>query len=377
MMKMVKIGILKESHKLEKRVAMIPQFIKKLLDLGYEVFLEKSAGESSFYNDSEYTENGAKIVEKDIIFNCDVILKVSSFEKEEIEKISSEKILVTNMSVFNNIENIKLINNKKLCLLSLDLLPRISRAQTMDVLSSQSNIAGYAAVMEACNIYPKVFPMMITAAGSIAPAKVFVMGVGVAGLSAISTAKRLGAIVSAYDVRSQTKEQVLSLGAKFLEINYKVQEDNLVYAKEMDSEYKKIEEDAIINHIKSQDVIISSAMIMGKKAPILINEKVFANIKSGSVIIDMASETGGNCVYTKDGMLEEKNGVFILGSSKLANCFPKDASFMYSKNILNFITYLTKDSKINLDDMGDEILDSVVVCKDGNIVSKMLKGVLV
>jgi NAD(P) transhydrogenase subunit alpha len=219
--------------------------------------------------------------------------------------------------------------------------------------------------------------MMITAAGSIAPAQVCVMGVGVAGLSAISTAKRLGAIVSAYDVRSQTKEQVLSLGAKFLDINYKVQDENLVYAKEMDSEYKKFEEEAIINHIKSQDVIISSAMIMGKKAPILINEKVFDNIKSGAVIIDMASETGGNCIYTKDGVLEEKNGVFIWGGSKLANDFPKDSSFMYSKNILNFITYLTKESKINLEDMNDEILNSVIVCKDGNFVSKMLKGVLI
>jgi len=374
---MVKIGILKENYKAEKRVAMIPQFIKKLIELGYEVFVEKSAGEDSFYHDSEYAENGAKIVEKDLVYNCDVILKVSAFEKEEIEKINGEKILITNMSLFSNLETVKIINSKKLTLLSLDLLPRISRAQTMDVLSSQSNIAGYAAVMKACFIYPKVFPMMITAAGSIAPAKVFVMGVGVAGLSAISTAKRLGAIVSAYDVRSQTKEQVLSLGAKFLDINYKVQDENLVYAKEMDSEYKKFEEEAIINHIKSQDVIISSAMIMGKKAPILINEKVFDNIKSGAVIIDMASETGGNCIYTKDGVLEEKNGVFIWGGSKLANDFPKDSSFMYSKNILNFITYLTKESKINLEDMNDEILNSVIVCKDGNFVSKILKGVLI
>ena len=291
------VSSLKELEHGELRVAITPEICKKYIKLGFSVLIEKDAGVNSNFSNKAYLEAGALLVEDkfEIIRKTDVLLSVTSIPDKEVLNVSKKKLII--IGTFNNKKNINLLKSlelKEFSIISLDLLPRISRAQSMDVLSSQANLAGYKAVILACNLYKKAFPMMMTAAGTIIPAKCLVLGAGVAGLQAIATAKRLGCVVSAFDVRPEVEDQVKSLGAKFIKVDDNEIEENMVYAKEMSEEYKKKQKQKIHDSAKDMDIIITTAVIPGKKAPILLENKTLKLMKMGSVIIDMAGESGGN-----------------------------------------------------------------------------------
>ena len=344
------VSILKEVVKDEQRVAGAPDLVKFLKGCGCEVLVQSGAGEAADFGDDSYVKQGA-VIESDLgkLWKSDFIIKVLCPAKEEIGRINRGQTIIANFSSSNNKEAVEEILAAGARLFAMELMPRISRAQSMDVLSSQSNLAGYRAVLEAACLYNSAMPMMMTAAGTIIPAKVFIMGVGVAGLQAIATAKRLGAVVTAYDVRMATKEQVESLGAKFVVVDeeaMKTAQTSGGYAKEMTEEYKKKEQETLIGHVEKQDIVITTALVPGKKAPILVSEEMVQRMHKGAVIIDMAAESGGNCAYTKLGEIVEVNGVKIVGHPNYANFVPKDASALFSKNIQNFLAaFWDKDAQ--------------------------------
>ena len=364
------VGTFKETIEGESRVAISPESCKKLSDLGYTIFIEKDAGVNSSFSNLSYESAGAKLIDNkfDIINQVDILLSVTSIPDEKIIENSKQNLII--VGTFDTYENYKTLQSlaiKKINVISLDLLPRISRAQSMDVLSSQANLAGYKAVILASNLFKKAFPMMMTAAGTIIPAKCLVLGAGVAGLQAIATAKRLGCVVTAFDVRPEVEEQVKSLGAKFIKVddsNSTVQE-NSVYAKEMTEEYKLKQKAKIHNSAKDMDIIITTAMIPGKKAPILIENKTIKEMKLGSVIIDLAGASGGNTEGVKFGKEIKIDDVIINSPTNLPSLVSFDASSLYSKNIFNFITSFLDDKKsfdINSD---DELLTKSIIIKDG------------
>ena len=288
-------------------------------------------------------------------------------------------ILIASLGALTSPKDVEACAKAGLAAFAMELMPRISRAQSMDILSSQSNLAGYKAVIEAASNFSRAFPMMMTAAGTVAPAKVFVMGVGVAGLQAIATAKRLGAVVTATDVRPATKEQVASLGGKFLEVDPEAEKEAETaggYAKEMSDDYKKKQAAKVREHIKSQDIVITTALIPGRKAPVLVTEEMVADMKPGAVIVDLAAEAGGNCALTKRGeVVVSKNGVKILGPANLAGQLAQDASALFAKNIFNFITpFVKKDTKELAIDWQDELVKGTLVTRDGKVVHPMLAG---
>ncbi len=353
----MKLGSILENQSLEKRVAVTPEIVKKYLSLGFEIFLSKDYGLHLGINDKEYLDVGAKISndEKEILINSDVIIQLGMLSDEKSSLIKENQNLI---GVLNPYENKKIIENlskKKVNVFSLEMLPRITRAQSMDILSSQANLAGYKAVIEAFANFEKAVPMMMTAAGTIPAAKVLVVGAGVAGLQAIATAKRMGAIVFATDVRMASKEQVESLGGKFLTVEGS---ENLEteggYAKEASEEFKKKQEDLLAETLKKIDIVVCTALIPGKKAPIIIKENMINNMQPGSVIYDLAAVQGGNTAYTEADKVIEKNGVRVMGESNILNKLPISASNLYAKNIFNFVNnLLDKDKKkinINLDD---------------------------
>ncbi len=353
----MKIGSILENQSLEKRVAVTPEIIKKYLSLGFEIFLSRDYGLHLGINDKEYLDVGAKISddEKEILTNSDVIIQLGMLSDEKSSLIKENQNLI---GVLNPYENKKIIENlskKNVNVFSLEMLPRITRAQSMDILSSQANLAGYKAVIEAFANFEKAVPMMMTAAGTIPAAKVLVVGAGVAGLQAIATAKRMGAIVFATDVRMASKEQVESLGGKFLTVEGS---ENLEteggYAKEASEEFKKKQEDLLAETLKKIDIVVCTALIPGKKAPIIIKENMINNMQPGSVIYDLAAVQGGNTAYTEADKVIEKNGVRVMGESNILNKLPISASNLYAKNIFNFVNnLLDKDKKkinINLDD---------------------------
>ena len=353
----MKLGSILENQSLEKRVAVTPEIVKKYLSLGFEIILSKDYGLHLGINDKEYLDVGAKISddEKEILTNSDVIIQLGMLSDEKSSLIKENQNLI---GVLNPYENKKIIENlskKKVNVFSLEMLPRITRAQSMDILSSQANLAGYKAVIEAFANFEKAVPMMMTAAGTIPAAKVLVVGAGVAGLQAIATAKRMGAIVFATDVRMASKEQVESLGGKFLTVEGS---ENLEteggYAKEASEEFKKKQEDLLAETLKKIDIVVCTALIPGKKAPIIIKENMINNMQPGSVIYDLAAVQGGNTAYTEADKVIEKNGVRVMGESNILNKLPISASNLYAKNIFNFVNnLLDKDKKkinINLDD---------------------------
>ena len=353
----MKLGSILENQSLEKRVAVTPEIVKKYLSLGFEIFLSKDYGLHLGINDKEYLDVGAKISndEKEILINSDVIIQLGMLSDEKSSLIKENQNLI---GVLNPYENKKIIENlskKKVNVFSLEMLPRITRAQSMDILSSQANLAGYKAVIEAFANFEKAVPMMMTAAGTIPAAKVLVVGAGVAGLQAIATAKRMGAIVFATDVRMASKEQVESLGGKFLTVEGS---ENLEteggYAKEASEDFKKKQENLLAETLKKIDIVVCTALIPGKKAPLIIKENMINNMQPGSVIYDLAAVQGGNTAYTEADKVVEKNGVRVMGESNILNKLPISASNLYAKNIFNFVNnLLDKDNKkinINLDD---------------------------
>ncbi len=372
------VGTFKETVDGESRVAISPESCKKLSNLGYTILIEKDAGVNSSFSNLSYESAGAKLIDNkfDIINQVDILLSVTSIPDDKIiEKSKQNLIIVGTFDTYENYKTLQSLAIKKINVISLDLLPRISRAQSMDVLSSQANLAGYKAVILASNLFKKAFPMMMTAAGTIIPAKCLVLGAGVAGLQAIATAKRLGCVVTAFDVRPEVEEQVKSLGAKFIKVDDSdsTVQENSVYAKEMTEEYKLKQKAKIHDSAKDMDIIITTAMIPGKKAPILIENKTIREMKLGSVIIDLAGASGGNTEGVKFGKEIKIDDVVINSPTNLPSLVSFDASSLYSKNIFNFITSFLDDRKsfdINSD---DELLTKTIIIKNGVKTENFLK----
>ena len=370
----MKICIPKEDSN-ELRTAISPEIVKKLSGSGHEIFVETNAGSGSNFDDEIFIEAGAKIYTDNAQLNtADFIFRVNAPSEDEIALYKENSILIASLNPYNNSEIIKKLETQKTISFAMELMPRITRAQSMDVLSSQSNLAGYQAVIEASYIFNKAMPMMMTAAGTIAPAKVMVFGAGVAGLQAIATAKRLGAIVSATDVRMAAKEQVESLGGKFVMVETEEDQDAETsggYAKEMSEEFKMKQAELISKTISSQDIVICTALIPGKKAPTLITEEHVKSMKPGSVIIDLAAENGGNCVSTKVGETAVVDGVSIYGASNITSSISQDASALYSKNLFNFFNLLVNQESNQVDiDWEDEIVVNTLITKDGKIIKE-------
>ena len=370
----MKIVVLNEGSS-DSRVSASPETVKKINEMHHDVYVQKDAGVGSNFTDHEYEENGASIFEdKNVIRGADVIFKVNKPSADEIEVFKENSILIGALDPFNNPDLIENLKNKKIIAFAMELMPRITRAQSMDILSSQSNLAGYKAVINASKLFGKAFPMMMTAAGTIAPAKVMVFGAGVAGLQAIATAKRLGAIVSATDVRLAAKEQVESLGGKFIMVESDELKDSETaggYAKEMSEEFKIKQAELISQTLSSQDIVICTALIPGKKAPILISEDQVKSMKPGSIIIDLASESGGNCECSVAGEIKNIDGVLVSGSKNITSEIAQDASALFSKNLLNFFMILIDNDTKELNiDWEDEIITGTALTKNGEIIHK-------
>ena len=376
----MKIAIVKETEDLEKRVAGTPETVKKLISLGFSVDVEEDAGINSFFSNALYKTAGANIVSDTniIVSSADIVLKVNNVHKDgkgadNIKYYKNKTKIIGFLKPLQNKEKIKDLANNNIDAFSVELIPRISRAQSMDALSSQSNLAGYKAVIDSVSEFSKAIPMMMTAAGTIVPAKVLILGAGVAGLQAIATARRLGAIVSAFDVRAAAKEQVESLGAKFIEVvldNTEVSnnETDTGYAKEMSEEYKKQQKDLLHQTIKTQDIVITTALIPGKEAPELITTDMVKDMKPGSIIVDLAAEAGGNCKLTKLNETIIEHNVKIMGYANFPSKLSQDASSLYSKNLFNFVQLMVKDKKIEID-WKDEILQKSCVSYDGKVLN--------
>jgi len=376
----MKIAIVKETEDLEKRVAGTPETVKKLISLGFSVDVEEDAGLNSFFSNDLYKIAGANIISdtNTIVSSADVVLKVNTVHKDgkgadNIKHYKNKTKIIGFLKPLQNKEKIKDLANNNIDAFSVELIPRISRAQSMDALSSQSNLAGYKAVIDSVSEFSKAIPMMMTAAGTIAPAKILILGAGVAGLQAIATARRLGAIVSAFDVRAAAKEQVESLGAKFIEVvldNTEVSnnETDTGYAKEMSEEYKKQQKDLLHQTIKTQDIVITTALIPGKEAPELITTDMVKDMKPGSIIVDLAAEAGGNCKLTKLNETIIAHNVKIMGYANFPSKLSQDASSLYSKNLFNFVQLMVKDKKIEID-WKDEILQKSCVSYDGKVLN--------
>ena len=358
------IGTVSENKELEKRISITPEIAKKYISNGFEVMIEKDLASHLGISDKDFLEEGCKIDSRENVLNkSNIILQLNLPDEKSTNLLKEDNILIGNFNSTSNKDAITNISNKKINVFSMELLPRITRAQSMDILSSQANLAGYKAVVDSFAMFKKAIPMMMTAAGTISAAKVLVVGAGVAGLQAIATAKRMGAIVFATDVRLASKEQVESLGGKFLVVEGA---ENLEteggYAKEASEEFKKKQEELLAETLKKIDVVICTALIPGKKAPKIIQENMIKNMKPGSVIYDLAASQGGNAAFTEADKIIEKNGVIIVGESTILNKLPTSASNLYAKNLFNFVLNLydkdNKKIKINLE---DEIISKTLV----------------
>jgi H+-translocating NAD(P) transhydrogenase subunit alpha len=380
----MKLAIPRERMPGETRVAASPDMVKKYVQLGFDVVVEKSAGDDSSMPDSEFQAAGATIGkdEATTLKDADVVIKVQrpivDGKLDEIALLKPGAVLIAQLQALIYPEQARALADARTTAFAMELMPRISRAQSMDILSSQNNLAGYKAVIDGAAEFGSALPMMMTAGGTVPAAKVFVMGVGVAGLQAIATAKRLGAVVTANDVRPATKEQVESLGGKFLMVDeaaMKDAESASGYAKEMSEDYQRRAAEVVAEHIKKQDIVITTALIPGKPAPKLISEEMVKSMKPGSVIVDLAAETGGNCALTDPGKVVVKHAVKIVGHLNVPGRLPKDASQLYARNVYNFLSpHVDKTSKTLAFKWDDETVVGTLVCRDGNIVNPLLTG---
>ncbi|MFN3700076.1 MAG: Re/Si-specific NAD(P)(+) transhydrogenase subunit alpha [Alphaproteobacteria bacterium] len=376
----IQIAVLKETGSYEKRVAATPETVKKLIALGCAINVQSGAGEAASYSDKAYSDCGAKITKsaEDTLKGAEIILKVQAPSESETALLPQKSLLIGLLAPHSNEGKVKTLAARGIQAFSMELVPRITRAQSMDVLSSQSNLAGYKAVLDACEHYGRALPMMMTSAGTIAPAKVFVMGAGVAGLQAIATAKRLGAVVSATDVRPAAKEQVQSLGGSFIAVEdeeFKQAETAGGYAKEMSAEYKTKQAKLVEEHIAKQDIVITTALIPGRPAPKLITEAMVKSMKQGSVIVDLAVETGGNCEIAKAGEIVEKHGVKIIGHLNVPSRLAADTSALYARNVLNLLgLIIDKDNKTLAINWEDEVIKGIALCRDGKIIHPAFGG---
>ncbi len=375
---MARIAILAETAANETRVAATPETVKKYINLGCDVVVQRGAGTAAYFNDTAYEEAGASLADdfKATVSGANIVLKVQPLNQEESKILAQGTVVASLHAPFTN-PLLADYNKQGLTSFCMEMIPRTSRAQSMDVLSSQANIAGYKAVLLALEHYQKFMPMLMTAAGTVQSAKVLIMGAGVAGLQAIATARRLGAMVEAFDVRVAAKEQVESLGAKFVEVPQDEDaEDEGGYAKEMSDEYKQKQAELIAEHAAKADIIITTALIPGRPAPVLVTEETVAKMKQGAVIVDMAVEAGGNCPLSKKDEVYTKDGITFVGVSNIAATLATDASTLYAKNMLNFMgLMLDKESgELNID-REDDIIQGALLCMDGEFLKPdLLKG---
>jgi H+-translocating NAD(P) transhydrogenase subunit alpha len=375
------IGIIKERFKSETRVSVIPQHVSSLIKLGYTVFVEKDAGKKANISDQQYIEKGAVIKNTldEIISDSNVLLTVRGGLSDDVsfvDKLKPHQIIIGLLEPYAPHQQFDKMLELNVTSFSMELIPRTTRAQSMDVLSSMANLAGYRSVLIGAQHSTKIFPMMMTAAGTIPPAHVFVLGVGVAGLQAIATAKRLGAVVSAYDVRSEVKEQVESLGAKFVEFDLESASGEGGYAKQMDDAYYEKQQKLMKEELSSKDIVITTANIPGRKAPTLITEEMVKGMQDGSVIVDLAAERGGNCELTESGKTVVKYGVSIVGPENLAAQLSSNASMLYSKNITTFLQNLWLKKDFGVINWEDDIVLATVVTHDKKIPNEKTKTLI-
>jgi NAD(P) transhydrogenase subunit alpha len=370
------IGVLKEPSP-ETRVSLLPEHLATLKKWNVETVIEKDAGVNAFAGNDKYEEAGARIVSREeVLKSADILLSINPPTGIEDNAIQS-KVLLGNYQALFNAALIKKWGEKGATVFSIDMIPRTTRAQSMDVLSSQANIAGYKAVLLGANLFPKYFPMFMTAAGSIPPAKVLILGAGVAGLQAIATAKRLGAVVEVFDTRPAVKEEVMSLGGKFVEVEGAADASKAGgYAVEQSEEFLQRQKAKIAESVAKADIVITTAQIPGKKAPVLITTAMMEDMKNGSVIIDLAASTGGNTELTKNAETTVHNGVSIVGNSNLASGMPSDASKMYGKNILNFLQLIiNKEGQLNLN-FEDDLVKGTCIAHDGKLTNERVAGLV-
>ncbi|HEY9818237.1 MAG TPA: Re/Si-specific NAD(P)(+) transhydrogenase subunit alpha [Candidatus Obscuribacterales bacterium] len=378
----MKIAVARETVMGERRVALIPDTVSRLVKQGLDVLLEAGAGEAAYFSDAEYEAAGATIIRDtaQLWAEADVLLKVSPPQDQdgyaETSQLREGATLIGFLNPLGHPEGIQSLARRRITAFSMELIPRTSRAQSMDALSSQASVAGYKAALIAATALPKYFPMLTTAAGTIRPAKVFVMGAGVAGLQAIATARRLGAVVEAFDIRPAVKEEVQSLGAKFVEVP--LDEETVAeggYAREVSEAAKERSRQVVAAHIAQADAVITTAQVPGKKAPLLVTEEMIAGMKPGSVIVDLAADQGGNCAYTQAGRDVVRHGVTIIGPTNLPASVPVHASQLYAKNILTLLNHLIKDGDLQLN-FEDDIIAAACVTHEGDIRNTRIKDAL-
>jgi NAD(P) transhydrogenase subunit alpha len=378
------IGVPKEIYPGENRVAMVPDVAGKLIKKGFEILIENDAGLNAGFTNQEYEKVGVKVLSdlQELYSKSDIILKVQrpiehpQYGKNELELMKSGTLLITFMYSLHYPELAKRAAELGINVISMDAIPRTTLAQPMDALSSQANIAGYKAVILAANHLHKIFPLLMTAAGTISPAKVVIMGAGVAGLQALGTAKRLGAVVWVSDIRPAVKEEVQSLGGKFIEVETdESMQDEGGYAKEASPEFLKKQQELIAKHVSEADIVITTALVPGKRAPLLITEEMVKSMKPGSVVLDMAVEFGGNVEISEKGKTVKKYGVTIIGEPNLPSLVSYHSSEMYARNLFNLINYASKDGKFN-HNMEDEIIGKSTIVKDGQVVHERTKELL-
>lgn len=370
----MKIGILKEQED-EKRVVMLPETVAFLVKLKVDVAIEKGAGHTAFASDEAYTEAGGSIDSREnIVKNSDILLQISPFTPEAVAKIAPGKITVSLLNPFFNKPLIKNIADAGITSFGMEMIPRTTRAQSMDVLSSQATVAGYKAVLDAAGKLPHFLPMFMTAAGTIKPAKMLILGAGVAGLQAIATARKLGAVVEVFDVRSAVKEEVQSLGGKFIEVEGAREEATAGgYAVEQTEEFKEKQRQLIHDHAAKSDVVICTAQIPGRKAPLLITQKTVESMRAGSIVIDLAASSGGNCELTKNKQIVEHNQVSIVGQSDYPSDLPSDASKMFGLNVLNFLKLIIdEEGNLNLN-FEDDIVQGTCVTHNKEFINERVK----
>ena len=365
----MKVGVPREVQPGEHRVALTPDTTRKLSAAKLEVVVQAGAGTAAGVTDEAYTEAGATVMadERRLLQQAEIVLKVQPPMLEEVPLLREGALMISFLQPASNGELIKALAARRVTAFSLELLPRISRAQSMDALSSQASLAGYKAVVMAANRLGKFFPMLMTAAGTIAPARVLVLGAGVAGLQAIATARRLGAVVEAYDVRPAVREEVQSLGARFLELELETQEGAGGYAREQSEEFLKRQRTLIGDRVAAADVVITTAAIPGRKAPLLVTLDMIRRMRPGSVIVDLAAESGGNCEATRPGQVVELGGVFVDGTRNVPSTVAGHASQLYARNVQNLLLYLVKDGAVSLD-FEDDIVKGACVTHNGEIV---------
>jgi proton-translocating NAD(P)+ transhydrogenase subunit alpha len=368
----MKVGVPKETLAGERRVAIVPETARALVKSNIQVTVESGAGESAFFSDAAYIDAGAMVTDAASAFGADAVLKVQPPTLDEVARLREGSVLISFLQPATSADAIGALAKRKVSAFSLDLVPRISRAQSMDALSSQAGIAGYKAVLLGANHLPKFFPLLMTAAGTVAPARVLVMGAGVAGLQAIATARRLGAVVEAYDVRPAVKDEVHSLGATFLELPLEAQEGAGGYAREQSEDFLRRQRELLGGRVAASDVVITTAAIPGRKAPILVTADMVRRMRPGSVIVDLAAETGGNCELTEAGKVIEVGGVTIDGTRNLPSTMPVHASQLYSKNVSTLLLLLVKDGALRLD-FTDEIVKGACVTYNGEVVNPRAK----